>query len=60
MVVVQPTKNKARPILSFREFNAHVACHTGGDTIDIYLETMREWWQMTGAKILLDLKSAYM
>ena len=29
MAVVQPTKNKVRPVLDFREINDYVECHTG-------------------------------
>ena len=43
MAVTQPTKHKVRPVLDFRELNAHVVCHTGGDAIDGCGETIREW-----------------
>ena len=43
MAVVQPTKNKTRPVMDFREFNTHVECHTGGDVMDVCGETLREW-----------------
>ena len=29
MAVVQPTKQKVRPILDYRELNEHVSCHSG-------------------------------
>lgn len=28
MAVEQPTKNKVRPVLDYRELNAYVECHT--------------------------------
>ena len=60
MAVIQPTKNKVRPVLDFRELNDHVECHTGGEVMDICGETLREWRRMTGASTLVDLKSAYL
>ena len=60
MAVVQPTKNKVRPVLDFREMNDHVSCHTGGDAIDVCGETLRQWRQAAGASTIVDLKSAYL
>lgn len=60
MAVVQPTKQKVRPVLDFRELNVHVACHTGGDVMDVCGETMREWRQIQKAATIVDLKSAYL
>ena len=57
MAVVQPTKNKVRPVLDFRELNKYVACHTK-DGIDICEEVMREWRRMERATKIVDLKSA--
>ena len=59
MAVVQPTKNKVRLVLDFRELNKFVACHTK-DGIDICEEVMREWRRMERAKKIMDLKSAYL
>lgn len=60
MAVKQPTKNKVRPVLDFRELNVNVECHTGDDVTDICSETLREWRQ-TGEKVsVVDLKSAYL
>lgn len=60
MAVVQPTKNKVRPVLDFRELNTHVMSHTGDDVADVCGETLREWRQMGGASTIVDLKSAYL
>ena len=35
MAVEQPTKNKIRPVLDFRELNESVKCHTGDDMTDV-------------------------
>ena len=43
MAVIQPTKDKVRPVLDFRELNGHVMCHTGDDVTDVCGETLREW-----------------
>lgn len=60
MAVEQPTKNKVRPVLDFRELNKNVKCHTGDEVIDICSETLREWRQ-TGENVsVVDLKSAYL
>ena len=60
MAVEQPTKNKVRPVLDFRELNKHVECHTGDDVTDVCSETMREWRRMSGGVTIVDLKSAYL
>ena len=59
MVVVQPTKNKVRLVLDFRELNKYVACHTK-DGINICEEVMRQWRRMERATKIVDLKSAYL
>ena len=59
MAVVQPTKNKVRPVLDFQALNKYVACHTK-DGIDICEEVMGEWRRMERATKILDLKSAYL
>lgn len=59
MAVVQPTKNKVRPVLDYRELNKHVACHTGKG-IDVCEEVMRTWRRMRQATRIVDLKSAYL
>ena len=60
MAVEQPTKNKVRPVLDFRELNAHVECHTGDEMIDVCSESLRQWRQVQGETTLVDLKSAYL
>ena len=41
MAVEQPTKNKIRPVLDYRELNQYVECHTGDDVTDICSEKLR-------------------
>lgn len=60
MAVEQPTKNKVRPVLDYRELNVSVECHTGDDMTDVCSETLREWRQVEGETTLVDLKSAYL
>ena len=60
MAVEQPTKNKVRPVLDFRELNKHVECHTGDDVTDVCSETLREWRRMNEGATIVDLKSAYL
>ena len=43
MAVEQPTKNKVRPVLDYREMNQYVECHTGDEVTDICSEKLREW-----------------
>ena len=59
MAVEQPTKDKVRPVLDYRELNRQVECHTGDDVTDVCSDTLREWRQMKGVT-LVDLKSAYL
>ena len=59
MAVVQPTKNKVRPVLDFRELNKYVACHTK-DGIDICEEVMIEWRRMERVTKTVNLKLAYL
>ena len=60
MAVEQPTKNKVRPVLDFRELNEFVSCHTGGDMTDVCGDRLREWRQIEGEGELVDLKAAYL
>lgn len=60
MAVEQPTKNKVRSVLDFRELNAHVKCHTGDDVTDVCDEKLRQWRQMSKIVSVVDLKSAYL
>ncbi|XP_068224614.1 uncharacterized protein [Palaemon carinicauda] len=49
MAVEQPTKNKVRPVLDFRELNVNVKCHTGDDVTDVCSETLGKWRQTASA-----------
>lgn len=60
MAVEQPTKNKVRPVLDFRELNKHVKSHTGDDVIDVCCETLREWRRVGQNVSVVDLKAAYL
>ena len=60
MAVVQPTKQKVRPVIDFREINKHVECHTGGDEINICQDKLREWRKTRGEIELVDLQHAYL
>lgn len=57
MVAVQPTKNKIRSVLDYRELNQYVSCNSGGERIDECVETIRKWRWMIGAFTVVDLKS---
>ncbi len=59
MAVVQPTKNKVRPVLDFREINDFVECHTGDEVVACD-ETLRNWRRLPGVLKLVDLKCAYL
>ena len=60
MAVEQPTKNKVRPVLDFREMNESVESHTGDEVTDVCAERLREWRQIEGETAIVDLKSAYL
>lgn len=60
MAVEQPTKNKVRPVLDFREVNEFVECHTGDDLIDVCGDRMREWRKVEGEPEIVDLSAAYL
>ena len=60
LAVFQPTKDKVRPVMDYRELNAFVECHTGDDTIAVCGEKLREWRQLQGELKVVDLKSAYL
>lgn len=60
LAVVQPTKDKVRPVLDFRELNKFVECHTGDDVIDVCEETLRKWRRVGTEASVVDLKSAYL
>ena len=58
--VEQPTKNKIRPVLDYRELNKYIQCHTGDEVIDVCSDTLREWRGVSDEAALVDLKSAYL
>ena len=58
MAVEQPSKDKIRPVLDFRELNRHVESYTGDS--DACCETTRKWRKMGGQPRLLDLRNAYL
>ena len=60
MAVEQPTKNKIRTVLDFRELNESVKCHTGDDATDVCSEKLREWRKLEGDGDMVDLKAAYL
>ena len=59
LAVVQPTKDKVRPVLDYRELNDYVECHTG-DNVAVCNEKLRTWRQLKGELKLVDLRSAYL
>ena len=50
MAIEQPTKNKIRPVLDFRELNESVKCHTDDDMTDVCSEKLwsRDSWRVMG------------
>ncbi|KAG1682245.1 eIF-2-alpha kinase GCN2 [Nymphon striatum] len=59
LAVFQPSKDKVRPVMDYRELNDFVECHTG-DVIAVCGEKIREWRQLRGELRIVDLKSAYL
>jgi len=60
LAVVQPTKDKVRPVMDYRELNAFVESHTGDEEIAVCAEKVRKWRQLQGELKMVDLKSAYL
>ena len=60
LAVFQPTKDKVRPVMDYRELNAFVECHTGDDKVAVCGEKIRKWRQLRGELKVVDLKSAYL
>jgi hypothetical protein len=60
LAVFQPTKDKVRPVMDYRELNAFVECHTGDDTVAVCGDKIRKWQQLRGELKVVDLKSAYL
>ena len=60
LAVVQPTKNKVRSVMDYRELNDFVECHTGDDMVAVCGDKIRKWRQLSGDLKVVDLKSAYL
>ena len=60
MAVIQTTKGKIKPALSFQELNNHAECHTGDDIANVCNKTLHDWRQMNKAAAMNDLKLAYL
>ena len=60
MAVMQPYKNKVRPVLDFRGLNAYVQSHTGGEEISVCSNKLREWRRTNGELEIVDLQAAYL
>lgn len=60
MAVEQPTKNKVRPVIDFRELNKSARRHMGDCMTHVYSEKIREWQQIEGDVERVDMKSAYL
>ena len=60
LAVVQPTKDKVRPVMDYRELNQYVECHTGDEETAICGEKIRRWRQFEGVLKIVDLRSAYL
>ena len=58
MAVIQPKKDKVRPVMDFRELNAHLTPHTAD--ADVCNEKIREWRRCGRKVALLDLRDAYL
>jgi len=60
LAVVQPTKDKVRPVMDYRELNAFVESHTGDEENAVCAEKVRAWRQLPGELKVVDLKDAYL
>ncbi|XP_067932754.1 uncharacterized protein [Watersipora subatra] len=60
LAVFQPTKDKVQPVMDYRELNAFVESHTGGDAVAVCGEKIWKWKQLRGKLGVVDLKSAYL
>ena len=60
LAVVQPTKDKVRPVMDYRELNLFVESHTGDEQTAVCAEKVRKWRQLEGELKVVDLKSAYL
>ena len=60
LAVIQPTKDKVRPVMDFRELNEFIESHTGDENTAVCAEKVRKWRQLGGELKVVDLKSAYL
>jgi ribonuclease HI len=58
MAVVQPNKDKVRPVLDYRELNQYVSSHTAGS--EVCGEKLRLWRKMGEQVSTIDLRKAYL
>ena len=58
MAVVQPSKDKVRPVLDFREVNTYIDAYTGD--ADVCADKLREWRKMGARVTMVDLAKAYL
>lgn len=58
MAVVQPNKDKVRPVMDFRELNSFVQAHTAD--ADVCADKIRGWRREGNNVSTLDMSSAYM
>ncbi|KRY45017.1 hypothetical protein T03_16340 [Trichinella britovi] len=55
---IQRNKKKVRPVMDFRELNAHIESHTAD--ADVCSQKLREWRRQGVNVALIDLKKAYL
>ena len=60
LAVVQPTKDKVRPLMDYQELNQFVESHTGDEQTAVCAEKVRKWRQLQGDLKVVDLKFAYL
>ena len=58
MAVAQHNKAKVRPVVDYRELNAHIDAFTAN--ADVCANKLREWRQLGSNVCLLDLRKAYL
>lgn len=58
MAIVQPNKDKVRPVMDFRELNSYLSLHTAD--ADVCGDKIREWRRGGRDISLIDLRKAYL
>ena len=58
MAVIQPSKDKVRPVMDFREVNSYIDAYTGN--ADVCADKLREWRKMGQRVSMVDLAKAYL